>query len=99
MQVAVSAPKRALLGRCDAPNAVQHLPALVLNGATQWQDVVLHCDAGRCRDGSVDAERLAHNSVEVRQRVELVHRRVISADGEELVAQLRLRADILREGE
>ncbi len=78
------------------PNTVQHLPVLVLDGGAEGQNVVLHRDAGRRRDRSVDAERLAHDGVEVRQCVEFVHRRVIRADGEQLVAQLRLRADILR---
>jgi hypothetical protein len=56
-------------------------------------------DAGATDDGRVDAERLAHNGVEVRERVELVHRRRIVRKRLELGAEPPLHLWVARERE
>ena len=62
-------------------------------------DVVARRLAGRGGHGRVHAERLAHDAVEVRQLVELVHARRVRVEREELRAQLRMHGGRLRQRE
>ena len=63
------------------PGAVQHLPFLSWTRVLKGRDVVLHRDAGCCRDGGVDVKRLAHDGVKVLQRIGLIHRNLVPFRG------------------
>lgn len=60
-------------------------------------EVILHRFARGGGHRRVDAERLAHHSVEVGECVELVHGGVVGPDGEQFCAQFALRRRVLRE--
>jgi hypothetical protein len=62
-------------------------------------DVCLGGDTGGAADGRVDAERLAHDGVEVCERVELVHRRHVVRRCLELGAEPPLYLWVARERE
>ena len=61
--------------------------------------VVAHGDADGAGDRRVHAHGLAHDHVEVRQRVERVHVRRVRVEREQLFAQLLLHVRRLRERE
>ena len=68
----------------------EHVPMLVRERRGEREDVVRHRDAARDRDGGVQAESFAHDEVEVRERVEVIHRGRVGWDRQELLAELLL---------
>ena len=68
-------------------DAVLHHPEPVDERLSDGNDVVLLSDAHRTWHRRVHAKRLPHDRVQVRERVQLVHRRVVRRDGEELLAE------------
>lgn len=95
MRVCVYA--RATLG-C-APDGVVRLAAPVDERRAQRDDVVVHRDAVREGHARVEAQRLAQDGVEVRQRGERVHRRALRRHAQQLGAQARLDVLSLRQPE
>lgn len=83
----------------DSLDVVVHLPVHIGVGFIEWDDVILHRDSDGVRDGRVHAQGLANDGVEVRQRHELVHRRVLGRHAPELLAQLLLHVRRLAERE
>lgn len=66
-------------------------------GLAERQEVVLYCFSPGSRDWRVNTERFPDDRVEVRQRVQLVHGWIVSADAQQLLAKFPLRLWILRE--
>lgn len=80
-----------------SPDMVAYIPPRIDVRPLKGDDVVLRRDADRAGHGRVHAQRLADDRLEVRQRVELVHRRVLRRHAPQLLAQPRLHVRRLRE--
>ena len=76
-----------------------HVPVFVRERRREREDIVMHCDATCNRHGRVQAESFAHNEVEVRERVQVFHRRRVSRYGEELLTELLLHLGVLAQRE
>ena len=63
----------------------------------EWDDVVLVGDPNRCGDRRVHAQGFADDGLQIRERVELVHRRVLCRRLEELLAEAILHTGVLGE--
>ena len=77
---------------------MQDVSARVLDGRRERDHGVVDGHAARRRHGRVQAERLAHDAVEERERVQFFHRGHVGVDGEELLAELCLDLRLLAEG-
>ena len=71
-------------------DVIVNLAIAVRERPVQRYHVVLLGNPVRHRHGRMYAQRLAHDEVEIRQGVQLVHRRRVGADSEELRAQFAL---------
>ena len=83
----------------DILNAVLDLPVAVSERCADWYDIVLDRNANRCWDRRIEPQGLANNQVQIRKRIELLHRRCIIIESKQLFAKLLLDTRVLGQGE
>lgn len=68
----------------------------IRNRGAQGQHIVFHGNPHRAWDRSMQAQRLTHEHIEVRESVELVHCWIVCVDGEEFIPKFVLNPEVLR---
>ena len=82
--------KRRLRRVSNALHGIMQIALRICIRLAERNDVISDCDAHGERNWRVDAHRLPHDSIEVWEFLELVHRGVLGWDTQQLLTQLAL---------